>query len=571
MTHSHPTAAADTLSTLVASRFASRLWQRDATLFAPPGAASAEAREIADRLGWLDAATGVQAHVADLEAFAREIATAGCRDVYLLGMGGSSLCAEVFRDVTADAPDPDRVRLEVLDTTDERRIGEVTRGLRPEQSLFLVASKSGGTIEVASLEQHFWAEMSRARGDDAGAHFVAITDPGTALAALGARRGYRRVILNPPDIGGRYSALTQFGLVPAALLGTNLDTLAASAAAMADRCRTDAAGNPGLELGAFMASHARAGRDKLTLVMSPRVEALGPWIEQLVAESTGKHGLGVLPIVGEPRGEAGDYGSDRAFVTVHAGVPSRARSAEAGLPSIARSAAEGDDSSLASWERRIRDAGHPVLSLEVDPGALGGEFVRWEIATAAAGAGIGVNPFDQPDVELAKRRTRDQLDHFLARGELRTAPELRTNHACRVRSHTSAAPRPGGGYVAILDYLPFDAGRDEALLELRRTVRERTGLAVTHGAGPRYLHSTGQYHKGGPAGGRFVLVTSDDTTITMVPETAYSFSVLKHAQAWGDFEALQARDRDVLHVHFADVTADVIAVLQDVVLEWLAS
>ena len=549
MTKNHPPAAADALSTLVASRFASRLWQRDATLFAPPGAASADVRDIAGRLGWLDAATGVQAHVADLEAFAREVAADGCRDVYLLGMGGSSLCAEVFRDVTAGPPDPDRVRLEVLDTTDERRIGEITRALRPEESLFLVASKSGGTIEVASLEQHFWAEMSRARGGDAGAHFVAITDPGTALAALGARRGYRRVILNPPDIGGRYSALSRFGLVPAALLGTALDGLAASAASMADRCRTDAATNPGLELGAFMASHARAGRDKLTLVMSPRLEALGPWIEQLVAESTGKHGLGVLPIVGEPRGEADDYGPDRAFVTVHA----------------------GEDASLASWERRIRDAGHPVLSLEADPGALGGEFVRWEVATAAAGAGMGVNPFDQPDVELAKGRTRDQLDHFLAKGELRTDPELRTNHGCRVRSHTSAAPRPAGGYVAILDYLPFDAGRDDAIVELRRAVRERTGLAVTHGAGPRYLHSTGQYHKGGPPGGRFLLVTSDDTTITMVPETAYSFSVLRHAQAWGDFEALQAKDRNVLHVHFADATEDVIGVLQDVVLEWLAS
>ena len=329
---------------------------------------------------------------------------------------------------------------------------------------------------------------------------------------------------------------------------------------MANRCRTDAATNPGLELGAFMASHARAGRDKLTLVMSPRFEALGPWIEQLVAESTGKHGLGVLPIVGEPRGEAVDYGPDRAFVTVHAG-----------LPSVARSAEGGDNGALASWERRIRDAGHPVLSLEADPGALGGEFVRWEVATAAAGAGIGVNPFDQPDVELAKGRTRDQLDHFLAKGELRTDPELRTTNGCRVRSHTSAAPRPEGGYVAILDYLPFDAGRDEAIVELRRAVRERTGLAVTHGAGPRYLHSTGQYHKGGPPGGRFLLVTSDDTTITMVPETAYSFSVLKHAQAWGDFEALQAKDRDVLHVHFADATRDVIGVLQEVVLAWLAS
>jgi glucose-6-phosphate isomerase len=534
------------LSALIAGRFASRLWQRDASLFATPEMAPAELGEIRDRLGWLEAATQAARHGRGLDGLADELTAAGLDDVYLLGMGGSSLCAEVYRDVAARAP---RVRLEVLDTTDERRIGEVTRALRPGHAVFLVASKSGGTIEVTSLEQHFWAEMSRTLGDAAGAHFIAITDPRTPLATLGARRGYRRVILNPPDIGGRYSALSQFGLVPAALLGVDLDTLAASAAAMAERCMADAADNPGLELGAFMASHALAGRDKLTLVLSPHLEALGPWIEQLVAESTGKHGRGVLPVVGEPRGEPDEYGDDRAFVIVH----------------------DGADDALSSWERRVRAAGAPVLSLSTDADALGGEFLRWEVATAAAGAALGLNPFDQPDVELAKGRSRNQLDHVLAKGELRTTPELRASNGCRVRSHASTAARAPGGYIAILDYLPSNPDRDAPMLDVRRTLRDRTRLAVTHGIGPRYLHSTGQYHKGGPPGGRFLLVTSDDATITMLPEAAWSFSVLKHAQAWGDFEALQAKDRDVLHVHFADGTQDVTAALREVALEWLAS
>lgn len=558
MTTSRPTNDADTLSALVATRFASRLWQKDATLFSPTGSApSAPAEDVRDRLGWLDAATQVADHREALEALATEVAAAGLRTIYLLGMGGSSLCAEVFREIAAPVG-PDRHRLEVLDTTDERRIGEISRALQPDQALFIVASKSGGTIEVTALEQHFWAEMSRTRGGETGAHFIAITDPGTKLTALGARRGYRRVILNPPDIGGRYSALSQFGLVPAALLGVDLAVLAASAAAMAERCRVDAPDNPGLELGAFMASQARASRDKLTIVTSARLDAIGPWIEQLVAESTGKHGSGVLPVVGEPRGEPEDYGADRAFVTIHA----------------------GHDEALASWEHRMRSAGHPVLALSSSAHDLGGEFLRWEVATAAAGAALGLNPFDQPDVELAKQRTRDQLDHVLSTGALRTSPDLRASNGCRVRSHASTAPRDSrssgssgssGGYIALLDYLPIDAERDAAMLDLRRVLRERTRLAVTHGVGPRYLHSTGQYHKGGPAGGRFLLVTSDDATITMVPETAYSFSVLKHAQAWGDFEALQAKDRDVLHVHFANPSADVIGVLQEIAIEWLAS
>lgn len=220
----------------------------------------------------------------------------------------------------------------------------------------------------------------------------------------------------------------------------------------------------------------------------------------------------------------------------------------------------------------MRSAGHPVLALTSGERELGGEFLRWEMATAAAGSALGLNPFDQPDVELAKRRTRDQLDHVLAKGELRTSPELRASNGCRVRSHASTAPRDGvAGYIALLDYLPIDAERDAAMLDLRRILRERTRLPVTHGVGPRYLHSTGQYHKGGPAGGRFLLLSSDDATITMVPETAYSFSVLKHAQAWGDFEALQAKDRDVLHVHFDSASPDVTRIVQEIALEWIAS
>jgi glucose-6-phosphate isomerase len=526
---------------------ATRLWDRDVALFAPDGASKAVQHEIGDRLGWLDAAVNAGKESQALTAFARECAGAGLRDVYLLGMGGSSLCAEVLRD--AGPAGPMAARLTVLDTTDERAIGDITAALDPSRALFIVASKSGSTIEVSALERHFWKLMSDARGGEAGAHFVAITDPGSPLEPLAASRHYRRTFLNPPDIGGRYSALSLFGLVPAALLGLDLAQIAASARAMADACRRNDDQNPGLVLGAFLGHHALAGRDKLTIATSPEFASLGPWIEQLVAESTGKIGLGILPVIGEVPADAADYGNDRVFVSIRA---------------------EGDHA-LDHWEHELREAHHPLLRIESSVAALGGEFFRWEFATAVAGYLLGVNPFDQPDVQAAKVATARQIQSFLETGLLRLEPSLQTMDSHRRRTHARSDPTSSGGYIAILDYLPFTSEGHVAMSDLARRLREISGQAVTVGRGPRYLHSTGQYHKGGPNTGRFVLVTTDDETITLVPETAYSFSVLKHAQALGDFDALAAADREVLHLHFPNPSAEVMPELTRLALEWARS
>jgi glucose-6-phosphate isomerase len=506
------------LPRLVTGRLASRIWARDPGPFLGTGAAP---DAVLHRLGWLDAPAQAAAALPELTALAGQVRADGLTDVVLLGMGGSSLCAEVLRDV----PGARRwdARLTVLDTTDERAIRTAASALVPARTLFVVASKSGTTVEVDALERWFWTEMLGAVGAGTGRHFVAITDPGTPLARLAGQRGYRHTFVNAPDIGGRYSALSLFGLVPGALLGLDLAPLASGAADMAARCRADDAGNPGLALGAFMAAHALDGRDKLTLLLPQTLRPLGAWIEQLVAESTGKHGRGVLPIVDEPIGPPDSYGPDRQFVAM---APPAA---------LGFSAAHG----------------RPLFTIDgADAGSLGAEFFRWEFATAVAGAALGVNPFDEPNVREAKQRTQAQLDARRARGAFVVSPPLTSAGGVQQREHPrSAAGGASGEYVAILDYLPADPSRADRINALRSAIRARLGLATTYGVGPRYLHSTGQYHKGGPNTGLFAILTADDGTETPVPGTDYSFSVLKHAQALGDFEALAAAGRRVVHWH----------------------
>jgi glucose-6-phosphate isomerase len=505
-----------------------RILSRDATVFASPGTEAWAS--VTTRLGWVDAPTAMASRVADVEAFAAGALQSGLTDLYLLGMGGSSLCAEVLRDVPmARRPGGN---LTVLDTTDERAVQAVTTNLVPERSLFIVASKSGATIEVSSLERHFWSVMSAALPTSAGRHFVAITDPDTALAARAGRLGYRQTFLNPADIGGRFSALSLFGLVPAALMGLDVRALLASGEKIAEQCRTEG-DNPGLALGTFMGKQAASGRDKLTLLLPPALEPLGVWIEQLVAESTGKNNRGVLPVVGEPAGLATEYGRDRAFVIV--------------------TSADGTDA--AATGNSLEAAGHPVFRIKTTAAALGGEFLRWEVATAVAGAVLGVNPFDEPNVKDAKERTQRQLDTFTARGMFHFAPPLAKVGGRGRREYRGAAPA-GGRYVAILDYVSADATRGATIDRGRRELRQRTGLASTYGVGPRYLHSTGQYHKGGPNTGMFLLITATDATTTPVPGEPYSFRTLKEAQALGDFEALVAAGRTVIHYHLDDPAAD---------------
>jgi len=510
------------------------IWRRDPTAIAGPDAPAVELSELADRFGWLDAPDGVAGHIDAAVAFAEGVKKDGITDVFLLGMGGSSLCSEVLRDVPMKPAGG--CRFTVLDTTDERAIRTVSDSVDLNKALFIVASKSGTTLEVTSLEAHFWELASDTLGDDAGRHFAAITDPGTPLVDLAARKKYRATFLNPADIGGRYSALSLFGLVPAALMGVGLHALSSSSLKMAAACQQDGTDNPGAALGAFMAAQAQAGRDKLTLLLAPAMASFGDWAEQLIAESTGKQGRGVLPIVGEPIGPVREYGPDRAFVAVLTET----------------------SGAVANAARDLERAGFPVFRITTTAADLGGEFFRWEFATCVAGTLLGVNPFDEPNVAEAKQHTRSQLDARAATGAFRIDPpfERGDGYSRRESRPDSGRPKNGRRFVAILDFLPADPRRADLFAELRGALRRRLSLATTRGVGPRYLHSTGQFHKGGTNTGIFVLLTATDASATPIPGAEFTFSALKQAQALGDFDALVANGREVLHYHLEDPTAD---------------
>ena len=528
---------------LLASHIVSRTWQRDVTVWTrDPG--TAEGRAIANRLGWLDVPSTMGAELARAQAHAEAVRRDGIHRAYLLGMGGSSLCAEVIRAVYG--VEEGHPELVVMDTTDEATIRRALDSLQPERTLFIVASKSGGTIEPASLEKLFWKHMLEARGNKAGRHFVAITDPETALAALARDRGYRETFLNPPDIGGRFSALSLFGLVPGALIGAPVGDMLSAGADMALGCRQENPQNAGLALGAFFGAAARDGRDKLTGALPPSLRTLGLWIEQLVAESTGKQGKGALPVVDEPLGRPEEYGDDRCFVSV----------------STERDPPDGDR--LDALER----AGHPVLRLSTRINALGAEFFRWEFATAVAGAVIGINPFDEPNVQEAKDKTKE----ILARGPFDAGPPTAAAGAVSVYSRFSGATpvaivraaidslRPRD-YVAFLSYLPPERSTEAAVATIRQNIRARKRVASTFGVGPRYLHSTGQYHKGGPNTIVAFVITTDDATNTPIPDTPYTFAQLKRAQALGDTQALEAHGRRAVRIHL-QLGADPASTLQ---------
>ena len=503
-----------------------KIWKRDPSAW---GAAegTADAQSIATRLGWLDVGETMPPHMPQVHALAEAVKTEGFEAAYLLGMGGSSLCAEVLRSVFGVREG--YPQLHVFDTTDEQTLTAAAERMNPARTLFIVASKSGGTVEVASMERFFWARMSAAVGDSAGRHFVAITDPGTALQKLAETRGYRDIFINPPDIGGRFSALSLFGLVPAAVIGAPVDEILKAGRIMAEGCRQHNHANAGLELGAFIAAAALEGRDKLTVALAPSFSSLGLWIEQLVAESTGKHGKGSLPVVDEPLGGPDDYGADRAFVSL-------------------TSESESEDS------RHLGDlagAGFPVLRLSIRHESLGAEFFRWEFATAVAGAALGINPFDEPNVSEAKDKTKALLAEYAARGRFDDDPPAPTVEMIR-EVIDAAGP---GDYFAFLSYLPGESDVERVLAEIRPQLRRHTRAASTFGLGPRYLHSTGQYHKGGPNTCIAVVITGDDATRTEIPEAGYSFSVLKRAQALGDVQALEAHGRRVLRLHFKDAAS----------------
>jgi len=496
-----------------------RLAARDPSLWSDEPDAR---REIADRLGWLDLPRAMAGCVQDLAEFADGVRRDGFTRVVLLGMGGSSLAPETFGRVfgtRAGFP-----ALEVLDSTDPSFIAKVEGASPLAKTFFLVSSKSGTTLETGDLFAYFWA-----RTGGKGAQFAAITDPGTPLAALGRERKLRRVFEARSDVGGRYSALSHFGLVPAALLGIDLGALLERAGRMADACAGTAADpGPGARLGAALAAGWSAGRDKVTVVAGAGLEAFGPWAEQLLAESTGKHGKGLVPVVAEPLAAPAAYGADRLFVALALDGAEE--------PALARALAE------------LEGAGHPVVRLTLgDRLDLGAEFYRWEVATALAGSWMGINAFDQPNVAESKDNTGRVLKELAAGGSPSAPAPAEPARLGEALSRWLAAIG-GSDYAALLAYLPPSAEHDAALTAIRVAVRDALGVATTAAYGPRYLHSTGQLHKGGPPSGAFLALEGGDGPELRVPGRDYAFGTLELAQALGDLVALERRGRPVLRI-----------------------
>jgi transaldolase / glucose-6-phosphate isomerase len=479
---------------------ARRIWSKDDTLWGPAGQ-----REVADRLGWLTVTDQMEEAVDDLEAFARECVADGLTDAVLLGMGGSSLAPEVLRQSFGDRAG--HLRLHVLDSTDAGAVRAVQERIDLAKTLFVVATKSGGTVETLSAYAHFHA----LQGD--GRHFVAITDPGSSLVDLAAQAGFRRTFLADPDIGGRYSALSHFGLVPAALMGADVRGLLAAAGVAREACaqHDSSRSNSGLWLGVTLGELALRGRDKLTFVVSPPIESFGLWVEQLVAESTGKQGRGILPVAGEPLGEPDVYGDDRVFVYLRN-----------------EDAPDGD---LDAATQALAKAGQPVITVSVkdDPADLGRIFFFAEFATAVAGWVLEINPFDQPNVQEAKDNTKRVLDDG--------TPEQADAGDAELKALLAGAAPPA--YVATMAYVAPDDAFDAAIAELRATLRAAGKATTTFGYGPRFLHSTGQLHKGGPKTGRFLQLVHHAEPDAEIPGAPYTFEGLKRAQATGDLQTLR--------------------------------
>ena len=519
-----------------------RIWSRDHTLWSPDPA------EIGNRMGWMDSPEAMAQQIPGIDQLVEAVCESGCTHALLLGMGGSSLAPEVYRNIFGFAPG--HLDLAVLDSTDPAAVLGQARRLDPSRTLFIAATKSGGTVETLSFVKYFYNLVCGALGPErAGDRFIAITDPGSGLEELARGLGFRHLFLNDPDIGGRYSALSFFGMVPARLAGIDIRRLLERAREAVDQCRFEE-DNPGLLLGAAIACGALAGRDKLTLAASPAMAPLGAWIEQLIAESTGKQGKGILPVDGEALPGPEHYAGDRLFVRLRL----------------------AGDSALDARLEALAAAGHPVLTLDIDDAFdVAGQFVTWEVATVVAGHLLGINPYDQPDVEAAKRlaaemteawrrdRTLPAEEPALLDGDLRiygAGPEVsRLEEALSALFAAASTAEKRRSYLCLQAWFPPDAATDAALERLRLAVRDRTGLAVTLGYGPRFLHSTGQLHKGDAGHGLFLQLTCDDAEDAAIPdragspESSISFGVLKAAQARGDRQALIDAGRQVLRLH----------------------
>ena len=515
-----------------ADGFVRRMLEHDPTLWAPRGTP-----EIEDRLGWLDLPTTMAGKADDLMQFGREVAAEGVRDAVVLGMGGSSLAPEVFQTTFGNAPG--FPRLSVLDSTHPSSVTALAEKLDLARTIFVVSSKSGTTTEMLSFLYYFWQKLTEI-GAEPGPHFVAVTDPGTPLEKLAEERGFRRVFSSPEDVGGRYSALCEFGLVPAALIGVDLHRLLGAASSLAGMSEEETAS--ALRLGATIGECALAGRDKLTFVTSPSLNSLPTWIEQLIAESTGKLGFGIVPIDREPNVDYDGYGNDRVLVYI-------------GLRN------EADDEAPQALRAHVPEWAFIEQTID-DTHEISRLMMRWEIATAAAGAVLGINPFDQPDVQLAKDLAREAMAGGGAGGDSGRIVSIDDADVEAAASEWLGSTS-SGDYVGVHAYLAPGGGVDDAVRRLRTAVGTHARVATTAGYGPRFLHSTGQLHKGGANNGLFLQIVDDTTANDVaVPETDYTFGQLIAAQSAGDAGALVQRGRRLLRV---DLGADAGAGLERLV------
>ncbi len=556
------------LEELRANRIVQRIWEEDASVWSSD---SEHVKIIANSLGWLRVADELREHTAELETFAKEIRDEGFTHAVVLGMGGSSLCPEVLRQ--SFGKQDDYPELLVLDSTVPAAVAQIEAQVKLPHTLFIVASKSGSTTEPQMFQRYFYERVKEIKGERAGENFIAITDPGTVLEGQARDDGYRRIFINWDDIGGRYSALSFFGMVPFAIMGGDVDELLERAIAAANACKHEEPGaNPGAALGALLGTLANKGVNKLTLIGSPQIASLGLWIEQLVAESTGKLGKGIVPVAGEELGSPEVYGKDRVFVSLSIGE------------------AEPETShKLQALETAGFTVVHQQLSGPLD---LGATFFVWEFATAVAGSMMKVDAFDQPNVQESKDNTKRLLNAFVDTGTLPEPAPLASEGALKLYSEDRSlqpqqakdglAGDPGGtkldaaisahlakvgegDYVAITQYF-LETDEVEALVQrLRLAVRAKTRAAVTTGYGPRFLHSTGQLHKGGANSGVFLQLTAQDAKDVPIPREPFGFSILKQAQALGDFESLVKHGRRAVRVDLGvDVPAGLRRLLQAV-------
>ncbi len=526
-------------------KMAERFWNRDPSLWKSDLGIQ---RKMTARLGWLTITGFMRTQLAALREFGTTIKKEGFKDVVLLGMGGSSLCPEVCRNTFGVSPGHPEFR--VLDSTDPATLLHLEEKLDLRKTLFIVASKSGSTIESESLFLYFSKKIEALETSSPGDHWIAITDPGSPLEKLASEKLFRKIFLSPPDVGGRYSALSFFGWVPAALMGMDLDLFLLRAEEMIQRCGAEysAEENPGAILGAVLSELAISGKDKVTFILPPPIKSFGVWVEQLLAESTGKEGKGLIPIEGEEPGQPDQYGSDRLFI--HYKLRSH------------------PDTALDRSVETLKKAGQPVFEIFLrDPYDLAGEFFRWEMATAVAGIRLEINPFDEPNVAESKENTRRILEIYRTSGHL---PETKIHPDPFFAKNLGVFLKQvkPSSYVALLAYLERSPCTENLLQKMRVSIRDKFRAATTLGYGPRFLHSTGQLHKGGPKSGIFFQITANDPDDVPIPERNYGFSILKRAQSLGDLDSLKKKGLPVLQIQLGQSPEEGLAHLIQLIEEF---